>query len=921
MIHFVQWRSLFRRKRFEADMAAEFAFHMETRTQDLMRSGFSKEEASRKARMEFGAGPRYSDECRESHRLSWFDELARNVRFGLRGLRNNPGFSTAAILSLALGIGANTVVFGVMHSLLLRPLPIKDPKQVVFVETDQRVSHSFPDYKEFRDQNSTFNGMAGYRISPMSLVVSGNASRVWGYLASGNYFDVLGVEPVLGRFFHQGDDVRVGGSPYAVLSYNSWQARFGGDRSIAGRTVRINGLSYTVLGVAPSGFHGTELFYWPELWVPMTMEPLIEAGNPWLDNRYERNTWIVGRLKAGVPRREASDDLNRIAKELARQFPDIDSGVRIKLSQPGLAGSAMRGPVEAFTFAVLLLAALVLLTACANLAGLMLARAADRQRETAIRLSIGAGRGRLMLQALTESMLLAAAGGLAGCVLAVVLSRLLTQWRAPLDFPVQFDVRPDWPVFAFAALVSIATGLLFGLFPALKLSRADVNSVLKGGVAMPVLKNRYSFAFRDVLLIAEIALCFLLVFASLLAVRGLQRALTMPIGMDPENVSTAAFDLGLAGYTETQGKVFQKRVLESVKAIPGVISAAYANSLPLSIDESNKSVSGSDEAAVRSRDTIGANYYDISPGLLSTIGVPLLQGRDFDERDDTHAPLVAIVNETFARIVMRTAKPVGKTFRMGFKGPLIQVIGLVRDGKYVSLTESPDPAMFLPIAQEYNPTTTFVVRSRTPAAEMVREVRRKIFALDPRLPIYGTGSLTQMLGFALFPMHAAAVALGAFGVLAIILAITGIHGLVAYAVARRTRELGIRIALGAQPSAVLWLVMQKLALILAIGLTIGAALAIVAGPPLRAVIYGVSPRDLPAFVTVVIDTRFRGGAILLAAGCPSLANRSEYNVAIRVSPGALFGRFEHARGGRFGCTLVSTKVMSFQLTRPERLKF
>ena len=851
MPKFVHWRSLFGRQRFEADLAAEFDFHLRARVDDLIRAGIPPDQATRTARLEFGASPRYTDECRDAHRLNWWDELTRNVRFGIRSLRKDPGFTSAAILSLALGIGVNTVVFGVIQSLLLRPLAIKDPQRVVFVETTTGASHSFPAYKDFRDRNVTFSGMAGYRISPMSLEGGGSPARVWGYLATGNYFDLLGVQPLLGRFFHQSDDLHPRSSPYTVLSYNSWRARFGGDPDIIGRQVRINGLSYTVLGVAQPSFHGTEVFYWPELWVPMMMQPLIEADHPWLDNRYTGNTWVAGRLKPDVTSNRATDDLNRIAQQLGREFPATDKGVTIRLAQPGLAGNAMRAPVEAFAFGVLTLAALVLLTACANLAGLMLAHAADRQRETAIRLSIGAGRGRIIVHALTESILLAVAGGAAGCAVAAVLSILLSEWRAPLDFPVQFDVRLDWPVFAFAAVVALATGVLFGLAPAMKLSKADVNNVLKGGAGVPIFRKRHSLVLRDFLVAAEVALCFVLVFASLLATRGLENALTMPIGMNTESVTTLAVDLGLAGYTEAQGKAFQKRALDGIKTIPGVISAAYANSLPLSMDQSTIAVSANDAVPVYKHRAISASYYEISPGLLSTLGVQLLTGRNFTDHDNNHAPLVAIVNQTFAQTVMRTADPVGKTFRYSFNAKLIQVVGLVRNGKYVSLTESPRPVVFLPEAQDYNSTTTFVVNSALPPDEVVRAARRQIAAVDPRLPVYGTGSLTNMLGFALFPMHAAAVALGAFGILAIVLAVTGIHGLVAYAVAQRTRELGIRIALGARPRAVLRIVVEKLALILVVSLAIGTVLALLAGPALGSVIYGISPRDVAAFATVL----------------------------------------------------------------------
>jgi predicted permease len=781
------------------------------------------------------------------------DELIRNLRYAIRTLRKNPAFSVTAIVSLALGIGVNTLVFSAFESLLLRPLPITDPERVVSVETGNGISHSFPNYREFRDNASAFSGLAGYRISPMSLERAGSAERIWGYLATGNYFDMLGVKPALGRFFHQQDDVRAGASPYAVLSYNSWQARFGGDPGIVGKSMRINGLSYNVLGIAPRDFHGTELFYWPEIWVPMMMQAQIERGNAWLENPYTWDTWILGRLKPGITLSQAGTDLNRIASSLAKRFPDTDLGLSIRLSRPGLMGSALRGPVRLFVGGLLLLAGLVLMTACANLGGLLLARSADRGREMAIRLSIGAGRGCILRQLLTEALTLAFAGGLAGCALAVFLCRLLSQWHAPMDFPVQFEVTPDWRVFVFAAAVSAATGVLFGLGPALQLSRTELSGALKGDAGRTALRGRFRFAFRDLLVATEIGLCFVLVFGATLSLRALQNALVMPLGFNPTGVTTAAFDLGLAGYNQEKGKAFQEQALEAVKALPGVTSAAYANSLPLSIDQSRTGVQAEDAPPERGRRAKRATFYQISPDFLSTLSIPLLSGRDFRRHDNASAPRVAIVNRAFARQIMHTEQPVGKAFRHGpgANGAMVRVIGLVEDGKYESLTEASQPALFWPMAQQYNATTTLVVKSARPASEVLRQIRRAVAGLDGQLPIYGAGSLASMLGFALFPMQAAALTLGAFGILALVLAITGIHGFVAYAIARRTREIGVRIALGARPAAVLRFVLGRMAGLVAVGLVAGVVLSLAAGQALRSVIYGVSPGN-PGLMALVL---------------------------------------------------------------------
>ena len=780
------------------------------------------------------------------------EKLSQDLRYALRMLRRNPGFTAVAVLSLALGIGANTLVFSVVNALLIRTLPVERPGQLVFLANKSFNTQSFPNYRDLRDRNKTFAGLIGYRLAPMELESSNGATRIWGLLATGNYFDELGVRPVMGRFFRQADDLIPRASPYAVLSYNSWRGRFGGDPGIIGKSIRINRLPYTVLGVAPPEFHGTELWYWPDVWVPMMMEPLIEnyPDNGSLDNRGTWDTWVLGRLKPGVSSGQALADLNTIAAQLAREYPSNNEGLSFKLAKPGLAGDYIGGPAKAFTLGVLGLAALVLLAACANLASLLTARASDRQREIAIRLSIGARRARVVRQVLTETLVLALAGGGAGYALAFLLSEALSRTHAPMDIPVQFNVDPDWRVFVFAFGISIAAGVLFGCVPAWRTSKTDANAVLKGSATEGRLRR---LAFRDVLVVLQVALCFVLVAACLISLRGLQQSLKMRLGFDPEGVSVVAYDLGLAGYSDEKGRAFDQRALEAVRQLPGVRSAAYSNSVPLSIDQSNTSVFPGDNPAPRPSDSVSAHYYEVSPGYFETLGTKLLAGRDFTWHDDDHSPRVAIVNAAFGRQVLHSESPIGKQFRQGTKGALVEIIGVVEDGKYVSPTESEEPALFWPILQNYNGTTTLEVRSSIPAAVVVREMREAVTRLDPELPLYGTGSLDQMLGFAFFPTHAAAVALSAFGLLAIMLAVTGIHGLVSYAVARRVREIGIRMAVGARPSQVLRLVLGRITVLLAIGSLIGLALALAAGQVLASIVYGASSSD-PRILLAVLAT-------------------------------------------------------------------
>jgi predicted permease len=836
------FRNLVRKQAVERALDDELESSVEILTEEKMKEGLSHSEARRLALIELGGVEQVKEEVRTIRAGRFLEDLARDVRFAFRTLAKSPGFTAVAVLSLALGIGANALIFSVVNALVFRPLPVERPDQLVFLENKTYgPAQSFPNYKDLRDRNRAFAGLVGYRVCPMELETGASAYRTWGYLATGNYFDVLGVKPALGRLFHQNDDLHPGASPYAVLSYNAWQSRFGADPEIAGKTIRINRLPFTVLGVAPRGFHGTELFYWPEVWVPMMMEPQIEVGNPWLDERSTWNTWVIGRLKPDVSPARAEANLNTIAAELAREYPAENDGLAFRLAKPGLVGDLIGSPAKAFTLGVLLLAALVLLAACANLASLLTARTADRQRELALRLAIGAGRGRVIRQVLTEALMLSVTGGGAGFMLAWFLARLLSRWRAPLDFPVQFNVDPDWRVFCFAWAVSILAGVLFASVPAWRASKTDPNAALKG--AAPSWGPR-RLAFRDVLLVVQVALCFVLVSGCLLSLRGLQQALRMRLGFEPEHVSVAAFELGLAGYSEERGRAFQQRALEAVRRLPGVESAAYSNSLPLSIDQSHTSVFPADRAGLRPSDRIGVTYYQVSPGFFATLGTRLLAGRDFSWHDDAKSPLVAIVNLAFGKRVLRTENPVGGHFRHGaVNGTLVEVIGVVEDGKYGSLTESQEPVVFWPILQRYNTTTTIEVKSSLPASQMLGEIRQAMATLDPELPLYGVGSLTQMLGLAFFPTQAAAISLSAFGVLAIMLAATGIHGLVAYAVSRRVHEIGIRVALGAHPVEVLRLVLGKIVALVAVGSAFGLLLALAAGQVLASIVYQGSPRD------------------------------------------------------------------------------
>jgi predicted permease len=870
---FLRLRALLKRSAIERELDDELRFHVDHQVEAYVKAGISRDEAQRRARLEFGELDQVKEEYRDALGVRLLDDLWRDLRYAVRTLRRSPGFAATAVMSIALGVGANTLVFSVVNGLVLKPLPISDPDRVVFVQrVGPFVSHSFPLYRDLRDRNVAFEGLAGYRITMMEVDVNDSATHEWGYLATGNYFDLLGVTPAVGRFFHQADDAVPGGSPYAVISYDYWRTRFGGSPSVVGSTIRVNRIPYTVLGVTPPGFYGTEVFYRPNVWVPMMMQAQIEVGNPWLENRHTSNTWVIGRLKRGVSVRQAEGNLNAISRQLAREYASHSEGASIRLTRPGLVGDAVGGPARAFAFGVLALAGLVLLTACANLASTLAARGTDRQRELAIRLSIGAGRARIVRQLLTETVVLATIGGAVGALGAVLATSGLSSWQLPIAVPIQLDVHPDARVFAFAFLVSLLAGIIFGIAPALQAATTDPNTALK---LVDGARGR-RWPIRDVFVGVQVALCFVLVAACLTSLRGLQSALTMPLGLEPADITMASFDLGLGGYSREAGETLRRRALEGIGGLPGVETAAYANSLPLNIDQSSTVVYPDDRPDLQRSEVPRAIKYQVSPGFFRTLRIRMLQGRDIDWRDTSASRRVAVINEAFALQILRAHDVVGRHFRYGSQGPLIEVVGMVETGKYQSLTEAETAVVFEPILQAYNTTTVMLVRSSRPTGEIAVEIRGVINSIDASLPLFGVRSMEEMLGFVLLPMRVAAIALGAFGLLAVMLAATGIHGVVSYAVARRRREIAIRVAVGATRRSILQLVLRRVATLIAVGALLGLPLAVATAGLLGSIVYRGSVNDTATLSSVALIVGIVG---LLASWLP--ARR-----ALRLDPAA-----------------------------------
>jgi predicted permease len=791
--------------------------------------------------------------------------LLQDIRYAFRQLRKSPGFALTAVLTLTMAIAANIVVFGVLNALILHPLPVPQAHQLYQIEHAKSgwINLSYPDYRDVRDRNHSFSEVADIRIMRVGLEVNNVPQAVWGYEASGNYFNVMGIKPELGRFIAPADDVTVNGSQVLVLSYPSWKTHFNGDPNVIGKTVRLNKIPYTIIGVAPQYFNGTERFIWPDLWIPIHDEVQIEGEN-WLETRGDSNSWAIGRLKPDVTPQQAMADLAKVAAQLAKDYPKQDKGISLKLTEPGFLGDALGGPVHAFLFGVMSLAALVLLAACANLGGLFSARTADRSKELGIRIAIGSSRGRILRQLVTESVVISVLGGITATLLARTLLHALSEFHPNTDIPIQFLVEPDLLVYFFAAALAILTGALFGAVPARQVWKTDPNETMKA--AGGTIAHSRRFALRDILLVVQIALCCLLVTASFVSVQGLRRTFSLPLGIDPNGVVLATLDTNLAGYNAKQGAVLQKRLLDAISSIPGVTAAAYSNSTPLAIDQSDTSIyppGTTDFSSTNSK--FGANYYRVSPAYFAAAGTRLLFGRAFTAQDDEKAPTVAIVNQTFARRLFGAENAVGKRYPTD-PGRETEIVGVVEDGKYTTLTEDPSPAVYFPIAQNHDNDTVLIVRSQRSAADMLPAVRQAIANVDSGLPTFSLASWSDSLSFVTFPARAATIALGILGLLAAMLAVTGIFSLASYTVSKRMRELGIRVALGAQHAQVLRAALQRTAILLGVGSVAGLALGFAAGKLLASIVYQATASD-PLVILAVACTMAAIG--LVSAAIPA----------------------------------------------------
>ncbi len=850
----------FRRRKLFDDLSEELRLHLDERVEHLIGEGLSREEARRQARIAFGNLATIEERSREVWQWPTLEQTWSDLRFALRQLRRSPGFVLAAVATLALAIGANAVVFSMLNGVLFRPLNVPHPQNLYALQrgNDTYIVQSYPDYLDLLDRNRSFENLAAYSINQAALSEGENPSSSWFYEVSANYFDALGIQPRLGRFFHAADEHGANSAPYIVLTWGYWHSHFHSDPKIVGRVVQLNKHPFSVVGVAPRTFYGTLLFFTPDFFVPIVDQPEI-AGSSCLNDRGNRCVFqVLGHLKPGVTPVQASADLSSIAAWMNKTFPKDDDQKSFSLVRPALGGNFFAPAARAFLAGLMLLAALILLAACANLGSLFAARAVDRGRDVALRLALGSSRNRILRQVFTESLLLSVAGGAVGLLGSSMLLHRLSDWNPFPQFPIRIPVNSDWHVYAVALLLTVVSGALFGIVPIRQILRTSPYEVVKAGSAGAGGERR-RLTIREVLLVIQISICAVLVTASIVAVRGMVRSLHSNLGFEPRNAMLANTELSMAGYSPDAAPDMQKQMLDAVREIPGVKAAGMVGPFqPLTMGGSNSDVFRDTTADLKPANAVDSPYqYDISPDYFQAAGTILLSGRTFSLHDDKDAPRVAIINRQLARELFGSDRAVvGRHFKLR-DGTLVEVIGVAEDGKYFSLTEAPQAAMFLPILQSPTSQTWMVVRSPCDSQQLAMAIRSKLHRIDPGLPVFIQPWATEMDG-ALFPARVAPVSLGILGLIGALLSFTGIVGMAASTVGLRLREIGIRMARGAQRTEVLEAALGRAFKLLAIGSVVGLGLGILATRVLAHIVYQATPRDPVVLIGVVVAMALLG---------------------------------------------------------------
>lgn len=804
--------------------------------------------------------------------------LIQDLRFALRTLAKSPAFALIALVAIALGIGANTAIFSLVNAVLLRPIPVDSPGRLmwVFNGTERAAGgvSSYPDFVDYKTQNTTFSDMLAYGGIALTLTSAGETEVVNGTIVTGNYFDVLGVKPAAGRGFLPEEDRTPLTHPVVILQHGFWTQRFGANPEILGRTLTLNGRSFTVVGVAPPGFTGLEVINDIQVFVPMMMQELVRPprGNftggdaTLLDKRGQRWLTMSGRLKPGVTPEQAQAEVSGIAQQLEADYPQTNRGLLATVRPASQGRPEVRRTLVPAASLLMAVVGAVLLIACANVANLMLVRISVRRREIAIRLSIGASRARLVRQLLTESMLISFAGGAAGLAISVWLIRLLLSLGTVRTLlPVRLDVTPDSRVLAFTFALAAVTGVFFGIVPALRSFRSDVLADLKQEPSAVKHGRRFNSSYwlrpvglafaplmRSSLVVGQMAISLVLLIGAGLFLRSFLAAQSVDLGVDTAKLITMPMNINLLAYNRQQSTEFYRQAIERVEALPGVESASMARVLMLS--GSNRTYVYFPEGTEPGPNTRGTPIAANVVGLkfFKTLGTPIVRGRDFTEQDREGAPAVVIVNEAMARREWPGQDPTGKQLRFGLNRPPAEVIGVVRDAKYLSVQEAPRPYIYLPLLQNFETGMTLHVRTASNPDAMIGSIRAAVQSIDRNLPLSDVRTMEQNVATSLMPARLGVFLIGVFAALALLLAAIGAYGVMSYSVAQRTREIGIRMALGARRGDVMRLVIGQGMVLSGAGVAIGIAGSIGLTRFVRSMLFGVSPTDPVTFGVVAL---------------------------------------------------------------------
>jgi predicted permease len=887
----------------EAEIVEEVSQHLEDRYRELVAGGATEEQARRMALEEL------SDEDLLARGLRRVEQAVRqeaviagatgqnkflpgiweDIRYGLRMLRKNPSFTAVGIVTLAIGIGANTAIFSVVDSLLLRPLPVADPGRLVVIASkvsDSTLPHrvSYPDYLDLRNQERIFSDVIAYEVAPVNLSGQPRPERIWVEGVTPNYFSMLGVAAIRGRMFVPETSDSPGREPVLVLSYAFWQRHYFGDAGVVGRIVHLNSQPFTVVGVAPEGFPGTEPLVAVDAYVPLeALHGLPPESLAALHQRDNRGFRAMARLRAGTSQSQAMAEVQLLAHQLELEYPKTNEGVSFTLvpemrSRPDPADATF---IPQIVTVFMTLVGLVLVIACANFAGLLLAHASVREREMAVRAALGASRRRLARQQITEGVLFGLLGGGAGLVLAVWVASLLSAIKLPTDIPVTlFTPSLDWRLFAFTLTISIMTGVLASLIPSIHASRLDLSRSLKEGTRTGG-ESRSRIRFRSVLVVSQIAVSVLLLVCSGLFIRSLKNAEQTDLGFQTDHLLMLSVDVGMQSYEKARALRFYEELAERVNGRPWTRSVSLARFVPFGNENGTYDIYTEERSPASREPPLRVFYNVVGLDYFETVATPLTRGREFSKGDNESSPKVAVVSEATARALWPGKDPVGRRLELGRDGPWAEVAGVAQNIKFTFPFLETQLLVYLPLSQNYQSEITLVVRTVGDPKALLGAARHEVFALDQNLPCYDVKTMATHIreGVALLPIRLAATLVGTFGLVGLILAVVGLYGVVSYFVARRTHEIGVRMALGAQERDVLRLVVGQGLRLTIIGVALGLGVAFALTRFLASLLYGVSATDPLTFILVLM--LFAGATVLAAVFPARRATKVDPMVALR----------------------------------------